>query len=288
MRCEIWKSLCCVGATSVLFGIAGCKANQVKAETKASENGPTTIMISATKEEPAETKVPETSAAESSAVLPESGIVNGLYYHLIPASSSGDSGERGYYVFQDRQDKLSYKLLIAAGEFSTGGHSIEICDIQYDGSKLKITVKETGPKDTDTVIQAITYPCCGIEIDQLPGDIEIVSETGTKYERLDTRLDESELEKGWIAIIQNGAGEHMWMTYVYKTDDGKYKYINVAATTVSWGSTKWNKVVKDKGIVDSREAVVEEAKKFKSDGFVTFAGDASKTVHSIKEFLAAK
>ena len=278
MRCEIWKGLCCVAAASVLFGLAGCKANQVKADMKESENGPTTIIINTTKEEP----------SESSAELAQSGIVNGLYYHLIPASSSGESGVRGYYVFQDRQDKLAYKILIAAGEFSTGGHSIAICGIQYDGTKLKITVKETGPEPDDNVTQAIDYPCCGIEIDYLPEDVEIVSVNGTAYERIYIRLNESRIEDGWIAIIQNGAGERMLMTYVYKTDDGKYKYVNVEATTKSWGSTKWNKVVKDEGTVDSREAVVDEAKKFKSDGSVIFPDDASKTVHSINEFLLAK
>ena len=291
MRSEIWKSLCCMAAASVLFGMAGCKANKVKADVKEPDNGPTTIIISTKSEEPAETKASETAPSETSepsfAKIPESGIINGLYYHIVPASSSGDSGRRGYYIFQEKQDKLSYKFLISAGRFSTGGHSIEIADIQYDGSKLKITVKETGPKSTDIVTQAITYPCCGLETDKLPENIEIVSPNGTIYELIDTQLDGSEIDKGWIAIIRDGAGEIMRSTYVYELPDGKYKYINVQSTTKSWGSTKWNHVVRGSGIVDSREAVVEEAKKFNSCGFVSFAGDASKKVHSVAEFLAA-
>lgn len=279
MRSGILKNLCCLTAVSVLFGMTSCMVNKAQADINEPGNGPTMIMISTGSEKPAES---------SSAELPESGIVNGLYYHLIPASSSGESGARGYYVFQDRQDKLSYKILIAAGRFSTGGHDIKITGIHYDGSKLNISVKETSPRDTDVVTEAITHPCCGIEIDKLPGDIEIVSETGARFEHLDSRLYHSEIEGGWIAVIQNGAGECMRMTYVYKTDDGRYKYVNVEATTASWGSPKWNKVVKGSGTVDSREAVVEEAKKFKSDGFVNFAGDATKKVHSIKEFLLTK
>ena len=288
MRCEITKSLCCAAAASVLIAMAGCGVREVKADVKETTSAPTVIVINTKSEEPKETAATETSVAETTAApsegdLKESGIINGLYYHLIPASSSGSSGGRGYYIFQDRQDKLAYKICIAAGEKNTGGY-----DIQYDGSKLKIIVKETSPAPTDYVTEAITYPCCAVEIDQLPENIEIVSEKGTAFERLETQLDASEIEKGWIAIIQNGAGEMMRSTYVYELPDGKYKYINVQSTTKSWGSSKWNHAVKGSGIVDSREAVVEESKKFGSCGFVSLAGDASKKVHSVAEFLAAK
>ncbi len=298
MRCEITKNLCCAAAASVLIAMAGCGAREIKADVNETTTVPTSIVIGTTKEEPedtvaTETSVAETTAAETTAAssegdLKESGIINGLYYHLIPASSSGSSGGRGYYIFQDRQDKLAYKICIASGEKKTGGYDIQITDIQYDGSKLKITVKETSPAPTDYVTEAITYPCCAVEIDKFPENIEIVSEKGTAFERLDTQLDASEIEKGWIAIIQNGAGERMRSTYVYELPDGKYKYINVQSTTKSWGSSKWNHVVKGSGIVDSREAVVEESKKFGSCGFVSLAGDASKKVHSVAEFLAAK
>ena len=303
MRSELSRSLCCVAAASVLIAMAGCGAREVKADVKETTSAITTIVISTNSEETqetaitetsaAETTVPETTAAETSVsssegTLKESGKVNGLYYHLIPASSSGSSGRRGYFIFQDRQDKLSYKICIAAGEFSTGGHDIKITDIQYDGSKLKITVKETSPAPTDYVTEAITYPCCAVEIDQLPGEIEIVSQKGAEFDCIDTQLDASEIGKDWIARIQNGAGERMRSTYVYELPDGKYKFINVQSTTKNWGSSRWNHVVKGRGTVDSREAVVEEAKKFGSCGFVSFAGDASKKVHSVAEFLAAK
>ena len=127
-----------------------------------------------------------------------------------------------------------------------------------------------------------------MEIDQLPGEIEIVSQKGAEFDCIDTQLDASEIGKDWIARIQNGAGERTRSTYVYELPDGKYKFINVQSTTKNWGSSRWNHVVKGRGTVDSREAVVEEAKKFGSCGFVSFAGDASKKVHSVAEFLAAK
>ena len=130
-----------------------------------------------------------------------------------------------------------------------------------------------------------------MEIDQLPGEIEIVSEKGAEFDCLDTQLDASGIEKGWIAIIQNGAGERMRSTYVYELPDGKYKFINVQSTTKNFRAGIFKCKVTDTRTgqsVDSREAVVEEAKKFGSCGFVSFAGDASKKVHSVAEFLAAK
>lgn len=281
MRSDYWKIFGVIAAASVLFGMAGCEMSKVKADSVEPGNGPTTIIISPTSEKNAEpSDVSETG-------LPESGIINGLYYHLIPAAGSGESGERGYYIFQDRQDKLSYKILIAAGQFSTGGHDIAVRSINYDGSKITITVQETSPKPTDIVPQAITYPCCAVEIDKLPENIEVISKDGPVFKKLDTRLDASAVEKDWIAIIEDGAGECMKATYVYKTDDGKYKYVNCDEVTSSWGSRKWNKVVRDRGIVDTREEVVEVARKFGSCGFVIMAGDMKKP-HTVSEFIAAK
>ena len=281
MRSDYWNIFGVIAAASVLFGMAGCRMSEDKADSVKPYNGPTTIIISTTSEKDAE----PSDASETG--LPESGIINGLYYHLIPASSSGESGERGYYIFQDRQDKLSYKILITAGQFSTGGHDIAVRGIHYDGSKITITVQETSPKPTDTVPQVITYPCCAVEIDKLPENIEVISKDGLVFKKLDTRLDASAIEKNWIAVIEDGAGEFMRATYVYKTADGKYKYVNCNLVTSSWGSTKWNKTVKDSGIVDTREEVVEAARKFGSCGFVIMAGDMSKP-HSVAEFIAGK
>ena len=73
---------------------------------------------------------------------------------------------------------------------------------------------------------------------------------------------------------------------LYQTADGKYRYDHATSTTERWGSPTWKEVLKGSGFADTREAVVEEAKKFGSAGFVLFAGDDKP--HSISEFLADK
>ena len=279
MRNEAWKILCCMTAASVLFAMAGCRVNGINADMNVSDNGPSVIVISTKSEEPDETSPDE---------LPESGTVNGLYYHIIPAGSSGNGGKRGYYVFQDRTDKMSFKICIAAGEFSTGGHDIKITGIRFDGSKLTVTVRETSPAPDDIVTEAITYPCCALETDRLPENIEIVTQNGDVFECLDTQLDASSIEKGWLCVFEDGAGEMMRQTYVYELPDGRYKYINVESVTVSWGASKWKHVVKGTGTVDSREAIVEEARRFNSCGFIIYAGDTVRKPHSITEFLIEK
>lgn len=268
-----------MAAASVLFGMAGCRSAGLNADINEPDSGPSVILISTKSNEPDET---------SAAALPESGIVNGLYYHIIPASSSGDGSKRGYYVFQDKTDKLPYKICIAAGEFSTGGHDIKITGIRFDGSKLTVTVMETSPAPEDIVTEAITYPCCALETDRLPENIEIVTQNGDVFECLDTQLDASSIEKGWLCVFEDGAGEMMRQTYVYELPDGRYKYINVESVTVSWGASKWKHVVKGTGTVDSREAIVEEARRFNSCGFIIYAGDTVRKPHSITEFLIEK
>lgn len=160
MRNKIWENMCCLAAASLLFGMAGCKVNELNTREKEPDNGPTVIVISAKSEGPEES---------SSTSLPESGIIN-----------------------------------------------------------------------------------------------------------------------GWFCVFEDGAGEMMRQTYVYELSDGRYRFINVQSVTASWGSSKWKHVVKGTGTVDSREAIVEEAKKFQSCGFIMYAGDTVKKPHSVAEFLAKK
>lgn len=76
----------------------------------------------------------------------------------------------------------------------------------------------------------------------------------------------------------------MHKTYVYETVDGQYSYVNVLSTTVNYGSTKWNDVIKGSGMADSKEDIIKAAKEFGSCGFVFYAGDTV-TIHTVDEFL---
>ncbi|MBR4948436.1 MAG: protease complex subunit PrcB family protein [Clostridiales bacterium] len=218
-----------------------------------------------------------------------SGSVNGLNYLIEPASQSGDlaGSEPGFYLFQAAEDEYPYKVIIDAGEKNTGGYDIQITGIEYDGTEAVIIVEETTPAIDDAVTQAFTYPCCGVSFDTLPKSIRVVNTAGDEFPCFYIRLDETEIKDGWFAVIEDGAGEIVFKTYVYKTDDDKYEYINVTSTTVSYGAAEWNDVVSGSGAADTREDVILAAKEFGSCGFVMFA-DKGSTVFSIDEFLEGK
>ena len=218
-----------------------------------------------------------------------SGSVNGLNYLIEPASQSGDlaDSEPGFYLFQAAEDEYPYKVIIDAGEKNTGGYDIQITGIEYDGTEAVIIVEETTPAIDDAVTQAFTYPCCGVSFDTLPKSIRVVNTAGDEFPCFYIRLDETEIKDGWFAVIEDGSGEIVFKTYVYKTDDDKYEYINVTSTTVSYGAAEWNDVVSGSGAADSREDVIAAAKEFGSCGFVMFA-DKGSTVFSVDEFLEGK
>ena len=86
----------------------------------------------------------------------------------------------------------------------------------------------------------------------------------------------------YIAVICGGVGERTYETYVY--DLGKcYEYVNVESTTVSYGATQWNHIVKKCGTVSTKEEVVDKAKAHGADTYVTFPGVSG--THPIDDFL---
>ena len=287
--------LCCSAAACMLLAsLAGCSANNGSNDNKTDneKKEEATVTTSDTTSDPDSSKDPvptiSTTPAPSTPVeIPKEGSVEDIDYKIETATSGASSDDRGYYVFSTNDEEYPVCVLIAAGEFSTGGHDIGISNLEYDGSELIITVSETAPEPGDIVTEAFTYPCCGIELSKLPQSVKVLDKAGREFDCLYVYIKESEIEPGWIAVIEDGAGEIMYKTYVYETADGKYSYINVVSTTASYGSPVWNDVVKGSGFADTREDIVEKAKDFGSCGFVLKAGD-TRTVYTVDEFLAAK
>ena len=291
MKHELKKIICCGTAlTAVLTAVAGCSvkdtgrdsgrkdepAIETEAGTKPEKNEETTSK---------DTNMPDLSDTNpTTAELPEEGTIGDISYKLETASSDGGSDERGYYLCTTGDDEYIYGVIIAAGEFNTGGYGIKISDIQYDGTEMTIIVTETAPGPMDMVTQAFTYPCYGVVLSKMPLTVNVISDTGYEFDCLYVYIEEQEIEPGWFAVLENGAGEFLQKTYVYETVDGKYSYINVESHTKSWGSSEWVDIVKSSGIADTKEDVLDAAKNFGSDGFVLFPDDMT-TAHTIDEFL---
>ena len=274
MRYGPLKIICCTAAAAtVLASVAGCNAKPAK-----------------TPETTSDTSYSETETYLEPVVSPysgqwpvDSGSLNGLKYDLEPISPENAAPARGYYVYGPDEGEYPVLIIIGSGEFPTCGYDVCIVNMEYDGNEFTVTIRDIAPEPDDIVPEVLTYPSVGICLSDLPSSIRVVDENGNELERLDTYIPEYEVEPGWIAVIQNGAGEIIYKTYVYETDDGKYSYINVVSTTISWGSPRWRDVVHGSGIVDTRSDIYEVANEFGSCGYVLYPDDTE--LHSIYDFI---
>ena len=212
----------------------------------------------------------ENGSAENeteSKVLPESGIVGDYEYALEGSMDSGYFLDRGYFLMSgDETDEVV--LAICSGKRSTGGYSIEISDIDYTDPLMTITVKENTPASDMTVTEAFTCPICFIRLSSLPGDLIIVTASGDELKFQGNYGEKYESGNDYIAIFADGVGEIMQKTYVYKTDDGKYRYVNVRSVTESYGSPRWIDTLTGSGVVDTKEELIEIARNHNSCGYV--------------------
>ena len=265
---------CTAAAMAVALAFAGCSAGAPKSKDKDDDGEPEETTI---EEFESDTEAPSDSVSQPSKAA--------FDYRIMTVN--GTSKDRGYYVVEVEEDGYPYDVIISSGEKSTGGYDIQILSVDYDGSLLTITVEETEPGPTDMVTEALTYPCCAVELSILPDEIKVVTTAGDELKNLDTSLSDSAIEDGWLCVLEDGAGEIMRKTYVYENADGTYKYINVESTTTSWGASTWNDVVKGSGTADTRDDVVAAAEDFGSCGFVLLPNDYQ-TVYTIEEFTAGK
>lgn len=199
--------------------------------------------------------------------LPESGIVGDYEYTLEGSMDSGFFLDRGYFLMSgDETDEVV--LAICSGKRSTGGYSIEISDIDYTDPLMTITVKENTPAPDMMVTEAFTCPICFIRLSSLPEEVKIVTASGDELKFQGNYREEFKSGNDYIAILCDGSGEIMQKTYVYKTDDGKYRYVNVESRTESWGSPKWKDTLTGSGVVDTKEELIEIAGNHNSCGHV--------------------
>lgn len=74
--------------------------------------------------------------------------------------------------------KGNYYLFIKMGEYSEGGHYIELQDIKVNGNNVVVSVKEKHPSATCTTTDAFTYPYIVVKFNKKPiVKVKRVSET---------------------------------------------------------------------------------------------------------------
>ncbi|MBR6384430.1 MAG: protease complex subunit PrcB family protein, partial [Lachnospiraceae bacterium] len=198
------------------------------------------------------------------------GYIGDYKYILEEAEENGPDYDRGWFL-ETAEGTNECIIAICAGKKSTGGHSINIVDMDYDENDdlVNITVKETSPEGA-TVTDAFTWPTCYIYFSARPKNVKVVNTDGDELTYQGGYQEEFVAGKDHIAVFIAGAGEISQKTYIYKTDDGRYRYVNVTAVTESWGSTKWKETLKGSGVVDTKEEIVEVAKMHNSCGTVMY------------------
>jgi hypothetical protein len=223
----------------------------------------------------------ENSTAESEDTgdvkeLGETGTVGDFEYILEGSMDSGFFLDRGWFLMaSDETDEVI--LAICSGKKSTGGYSIEIAAIDYKDPVMTITVKENSPAPDTVVTEAFTCPICYIRFSSLPEEVKVVTASGAELNFQGNYREDFEAGNDYIAVLSDGAGEIIEKTYVYKNDDGTYRYVNVEAITESWGSTKWNETLVGSGTAATKEEIVEIAKNHNSCGSVFYPFEINDT-----------
>ena len=197
-----------------------------------------------------------------------------------------------------------YDYVIEYDEHSTGGYFLRPGGLVVDTDKLEFVFTNDSklPGDTDMVTEAFTgdlfiaaIPKGTLMNEHYEGweyidlaDIddplvdEPVEEPAQEQPVILDDTDEYMREGTLVATIQDGSGEVMRMTEVYRLDDD-WCYVNFDCKTTSWGSPEWERNIIVSGRVHTLDAVIKAARDFGSDGFVTYPSD--KDTHTIEEFI---
>ena len=204
-----------------------------------------------------------------------SGKIDSLNFAAPRTEEYGPNFDRGWYIRDAEGERY---VLICHGMEGGGGHGIEVTDIGRDGDTVVITVVDTFRSDMPT--DAITHPCCYLEFTTIPEKIKVVTADGqelnfgghiTDTERwgLDVVIGED-----YTAVFVGGA-EH---TYVYKLDDGSYRYIN--ACVYNGGEV----YVKGSGSSPTIDYIDIVASQFGAHSYVLVKGDENNQI-PVEEYL---
>ncbi len=279
------KSIICGStAAALIFGaVTGCSATpEVLPDT-----AETTINVTAvvTSEETTAAETSATTAADAGTdaagaddVFVKQGETGGVGYLIEDnGPAEGIFPYKGYSYFcsigLSDENEYPFKIFITMGEQSTGGYSIEIVNIEYDGDQMIITVRETAPSATDMVTEALTYPCCEVRLTALPINVKVVNEAGEKFEYIGMMSFFKEIADDWIRVYENIADGKYYRTYVYETEDGYYKYYNVEITIRDYYVSGMAFVVRSSGIAESEDELMEAVERFGSNGEIFYPGE---------------
>lgn len=95
-----------------------------------------------------------------------------------------DVSKRGYYIDTLNQPDAPYLYVICMGEKNTGGYSLKVKEVNMNGEKTEIIIKEIVPGGSDIVTMAFTYPTVIVEFPKYQENIIIKNTEGEIFDKL--------------------------------------------------------------------------------------------------------
>ena len=213
-------------------------------------------------------------------------VVNGCKYEFLGSWLYGPDFDRGWYIRDDGDEKA---IIVCAGKDYPEGHYISATEVDTDRNDYEIVVISVeGAIAKDPVIDGTPYPCCSVGfVNKIPEKVRIHSYDGITYNFggyiIDTEVGglDITIDKDYTVVFQKGNN----LTYVYKMEDGKYKYINAVSGRTSSQNPDMKEFVKGSGTVDSISGLERVSTLFDSFGYAIVNGDEGNTLKTAKEYI---
>ena len=211
------------------------------------------------------------------------GEVHGYKYTLEEPREYGPDFTPGWYIRDEGEERY---ILLCNGMEYTGGYFIEVSGIDYDSDTDTVVITAKSTRDENICTDAYTYPFSRINFDKIPEKVFIQYDSGYEIQfggyicdtnewALDVEIDED-----YSALITSGFVGRNYSTYIYKTEDGKYRYINVMYCGSSSDDPNLEVYVKGSGTVENLNTYgfSEMIEKFGSNGYVLIKGDENNQI----------
>ena len=259
--------------------LTGCGTKAVDGTAGTGEETTQTEKILETKKTVSHEDIPEETYAGIFAdeTVEENGLAEGLRYNITESVMMGDHSELSYCLFKGEQCDLPYKLVVTP---DGNDQVLSVKNILYDGC-IVVVVLEKDKLDPSEVKDG-EYRCCAVEFDKLPYDFSVIMEGGKKLECSYAHIDGEEIDKDYYALFVGTGSSVMYSTYVYKMEDGRYRYFNVTDEN-DWRNAGSDEVIRGLGIVSTKEEIIGIAEGSGSCGIVLFPDDD--TIYGPDDFL---
>ncbi len=122
------------------------------------------------------------SLQEKYGTLPKEGTVGNLDYRILEKGAfSCYESEAGYYIDMLEEPDSPYFIVITLG--SKANDAVEIVDLGMDGTTLQIVIAHADAAGDES--DSKSSPCCVLQVNQMPGSIEIHDRNGRTYELIE-------------------------------------------------------------------------------------------------------